>query len=352
MLQTLLDGGPSSEHEFELAFLEDGAWPRQLSREGFEVEVIPAGRLRDPLRMLACVRALARIMRATRPDLIVGWIAKAQIYGAPAAALAGMGGRVIWWQHQITSGHWIDRLATLLPARAVGCCSRAAAEAQSSLRPRRRTFVAAPGTAPPSAAEQPAEALPSDGLPVVGLVGRLQPGKGQDRLLRAQVLLRERGHAVHALLVGGDAHGLSSEYAASLAPLVEELGLTGSVTMTGQVEQPGPLIDRMDILLSASEQEGFGLVLLEAMARRVPVVAVDGGGPAEIIEDGHSGVLVGSGAPGVIADALEPLIVDPELRERLGRGGYERFMREFTDVAMRERLLARLAELAGEAGAR
>ncbi len=45
-------------------------------------------------------------------------------------------------------------------------------------------------------------------MPIVGLVGRLQPWKGQDRLLRAQALLRDRGHPMHLVIVGGDAYGL------------------------------------------------------------------------------------------------------------------------------------------------
>ena len=51
---------------------------------------------------------------------------------------------------------------------------------------------------------------------MIGIVGRLQPWKGQDRLLAAQAILRERGYAVHLVIVGGDSYELSPDYAASL----------------------------------------------------------------------------------------------------------------------------------------
>src|SRR5207302_1621943 len=210
MLQTVLDGAPDSGHELELVFLQDGDWPRELRAAGFRVEVIPAGQLREVHRFLATVVRLARLFRRRRPDLILNWAPKTQLYGSPAAVLAGMGDRVVWWQHGIPDGFWMDRLATRLPARAVGCTSRAAAEAQKRLSPVRPTFsVAASARAPEHSAPAPAVQLPA-GVPVVGIVGRLQPWKGQDRLLRAQALLRERGHESHLLIVGGDAYELSS----------------------------------------------------------------------------------------------------------------------------------------------
>jgi glycosyltransferase involved in cell wall biosynthesis len=345
MLQTLLDAARGGEHEMELAFLRDGPWPAELRDAGWRVEVIPAGRLRQPLHASRCILALSRLMRERSPDLVVGWIATAQLYAAPAAALAGMIDRLLWWQHEIATGHWIDRLATLLPARAVGCSSRAAADAQERLRPRRRTLVVAPGSPPPS---QPGDApakRSSGAPPVVGMVGRLQPWKGQDRLLRAQAMLHDRGLQVRTLIVGGDAHGLSSGYATGLPRLVAELGLEGMVTLTGQVLDPGPYIEQMDVLVNASDPEPFGLVLLEAMARSVPVVAVSSGGPLEIVEDGRTGVLASSGQPAALADALQRLLASPELREQMGRAGRERYLAEFTDIAMRERFFTAMAGL-------
>jgi glycosyltransferase involved in cell wall biosynthesis len=344
MLQAALGDPARPQHQLELVFFQPGPWPDELRRAGFRVEVLHAGRLRHAHRWAATVFRLARIYRRRQPDLILNWAAKTQLYGAPAALLAGMADRNLWWQQAIPTGGWIDVLATLLPARAVGCYSHAAAHAQRRLHPRRRTFVVGAGSPEPSGAREVALELPSR-VPIVGLVGRLQPWKGQTRLLEAQALLRERGRELHTLIVGGDSYGLSPRYAELVGELVSRLGLTGAVTMTGEVPDAGPYIERMDVLVNASDPEPFGIVLLEAMARGVAVMAVNSGGPSEFIEHGRTGVLATSGEPAALADALEPLLASPELRGELARAGRERYLREFTDAAMRARLFAELEAL-------
>jgi glycosyltransferase involved in cell wall biosynthesis len=345
MLQAVLDGAREEGHELDVVFFKPGPWPTDLAAAGFRVDVIEAGRLREAHRWVVTVARLAKIMRARRPDLVLNWAAKTHLYGSPAALLAGIGNRVVWWQQAIPGRTWLDASATMLPAAAIGCYSTAAAEAQARLFPARPTFIVGAGAPVPeaSAGQAPLQ-LPSD-VPIVGLVGRLQPWKGQDRLLRAQALLRERGHRMHTVIVGGDAYGLSAEYAASLAPLIEELRLTDDVTMTGQVPDAGPYIEQMDILVNASDPEPFGIVLLEGMARGVAVVAVDSGGPGEFIDDGRTGLLARSGQPSALADALEPLLRSPSQRQEIGQAGRESFMSEFTDAAMRKRFFRNLEQV-------
>jgi glycosyltransferase involved in cell wall biosynthesis len=345
MLQTVLGGAAESGHELELVFFEPGPWPEELIDAGFRVEVLSAGRLRQPHRWIATVARLTRILRRRRPDLILDWAAKTHLYTAPAAMLVGMSDRLVLWQHAIPGRHWLDRFATLLPSVAIGCYSQAAADAQAGLFPSRATFIVAPGATVPHAGSGRAPLdLPPD-VPVVGLVGRLQPWKGQDRLLEAQAVLRDRGHDIHTLIVGGDAYGLSPGYARSLPSLVSRLGLRDSVTMTGQVPDPGPYIEQMDILVNASDPEPFGIVLLEAMARGVAVAAVDAGGPGEFIVHGRTGMLARSGQRDALADALEPLLASPELRRAIGQAGRQRFMEDFTDVVMRRRFFHNLEML-------
>jgi glycosyltransferase involved in cell wall biosynthesis len=345
MLQGVLDGARESGHELELVFFKGGPWPAELIEAGFRVVVIPAGRLRHLHRWLATVIRLARLFRARNPDLILNWAGKTQLYGSPAAMLVGMSRRVVWWQHAIPKRSWIDACATLLPAAAIGCYSQTSVRAQARLFPPRRTFAVAAGSPIPDTDSPPAALeLPAD-VPIVGVVGRLQAWKGQDRLLRAQAILHERGHRIHLVIVGGDSYGLSPKYAASLEPLVRRLGLLGAVTMTGEVTDAGPYIERMDILVNASDPEPFGIVLLEAMARGVAVVAVNSGGPADFIEDRHTGVLARSGEPDALADAIESLLVSPELREQIGRRGRERFMEEYTTAALRRRFFNSLEDV-------
>jgi glycosyltransferase involved in cell wall biosynthesis len=336
MLQSVLEGAAEAGHELELVFFEDGPWPRELSEAGFRAEVLPAGRLRRADRWAASVVRLRRLLLERQPDLLLNWSAKTQLYGAPAAVLAGMTDRVVWWQQAIPTGYWLDRLATLLPATAVGCYSGAAAEAQARLFPSRPTFVVNAGAPVPEPEAPPALELPDD-VPIVGLVGRLQPWKGQDRLLRAQALLRDRGQRFHTVIVGGNSYDLSPEYAASLPALVRELGLDDDITMTGQVPDAGPYMRLLDILVNASDPEPFGIVLLEGMARGVAVVAVDSGGPGEFVGHGVTGMLAASGRPEDLADALEPLLQAPQLRASIGAAGQERFMAEFTEAALRRR---------------
>jgi glycosyltransferase involved in cell wall biosynthesis len=345
MLQMALDGGRGYGHELEPVFFEPGPWPAELSDAGLRVSVIPAGRLREAHRWAATVARLARMMRRRQPDVILNWAAKTQLYGAPAAVLAGMPERVVWWQQLIPTGHWLDRCATVLPTAAVGCYSEAAARAQAQLSPARATFVVAAGSPMPAPNSARASLRIASGVPVVGLVGRLQPWKGQDRLLRAQALLRGRGREIHTVIVGGDAYGFSSQYAATLEPLITSLGLDGAVTLTGQVPDAGPYIEQMDVLVNASDPEPFGIVLLEGMARGVAVLAVDAGGPAEFIEHGHTGVLARSGEPAALADALESLLSSSERRRAIAQAGRESYQREFTDGAMRERFFHQLEVL-------
>jgi glycosyltransferase involved in cell wall biosynthesis len=345
LLQTILDGVQEGGHELELVFFDDGPWPAELIRAGLRVEVVNAGRLRQAHRWGATVIRLMSIFRDRQPDLIVNWAQKTHLYAAPAAMLSGMADRVVWWQHSIARRTLLECCANLLPARAIVCDSQAAARAQARLWPRRRTVVIAPGTAPAPCRSQLASLELPPGVAVVGIVGRLQPWKGQDRVLLAQKILRDRGYDVHLLIVGGDAYGLSPEYAASLPSLVKRLGLQDAVTMTGEVLDAMPYIGHMDILVNASEPEPFGIVLLEGMACAVPVVAVDAGGPPDFIEHEKTGMLARSGEPQALADALEPLLRSPALRHALGGAGHERFMCQYTDVAVRRRFFTSLEEI-------
>jgi glycosyltransferase involved in cell wall biosynthesis len=351
MLQAVLDGAQEEGHELEPVFFRPGPWPATLADAGFRVEVLDAGRLREAHKWVMTVARLTRIMRERQPDVMLNWAAKTQLYGAPAAVLAGMADRVVWWQQAIPRRSWLDVCATLLPAAAIGCYSNASARAQARLFPARPTFIVGAGSPVPPESSQPAPLELAAGVPIVCLVGRLQPWKGQDRVLRAQALLRDRGLRMHLVIVGGDAYGLSAEYAASLPVLISELGLGADVTLTGQVPDAGPYIEQSDILVNASDPEPFGIVLLEGMARGVAVVAVDSGGPGDFIDHGRTGILASSGAPSALADALEPLLLSSERREAIGSAGRESFMSEFTDAAMRRRFFHQFQQLVDARGA-
>jgi glycosyltransferase involved in cell wall biosynthesis len=340
MLMSFLRSLDQSRLAVTVVFFEDGPFVDETRTLGLRAVVLPAGRLRELRRAARVVVSLARLLSREQPDLLLNWMAKTHLYGALAAVLARRGDRVVWWQHTTNTRHWLNRLATLLPARAIGCSSRHAATIQARAWPGRPTFVVHPGIdAPPRLAareqaglRQRLEILP--GSPIVGLVGRLEPGKRHELFLEALALLRARGLDVHGLLVGGAVPASPPELAARLDQKIAARSLGRAVTVTGQVEDARPLIGLMDVLVNVSSAESFGIAVVEAMALGVPVVAHSGAGPAEIIEPDRSGLLVAEAEAGAVADAVETVLTQPVIRDRLRRGGAARYRSHFTTERM------------------
>jgi glycosyltransferase involved in cell wall biosynthesis len=109
------------------------------------------------------------------------------------------------------------------------------------------------------------------------------------------------------------------------------------VSFTGQVNDVSPYVRASDVLVNASAKEPFGNVLIEGMSHGVAVVAVAAGGPLEIIEDGVSGVFARSASSTDLVAAIARLLGDESFRERIARGGRERFLNTFGADAMAER---------------
>jgi glycosyltransferase involved in cell wall biosynthesis len=340
MLMSFLRSLDQSRFAVTVVFFEDGPLVAETRSLGLRTIVLRAGRLRQVHRAAGVVASLTRLLSRERPDLLLNWMAKTHLYGAVAAALARRGDRVVWWQHTTETQHWLNRLATLLPARAIGCSSRHAAAIQARQRPTRPVFVVHPGIDPPPhlAIDEQAELLERFGIPsdrlLIGLVGRLEHGKRHDRFLDALALLRGRGLEVHGLLVGGAVPASPAELAAKLEQDIAARSLRGAVTVTGQVDDARPLISLLDVLVNVSHAESFGIAVVEAMALEVPVVATPGAGPAEIIEPDRSGLVVANAEPEAIAAAVETVLTRPDVRDRLRAGGVERFRSHFTTERM------------------
>jgi len=175
-------------------------------------------------------------------------------------------------------------------------------------------------------------------------VGRLVAVKGHVVLLDALAELRARGVPLRATLVGD-----GPERAALTAHAVR-LGLGHAVAFAGAVGQDAIRAHyaRADVVCMPSFAEGLPVVLMEAMAMAIPVVATWIAGVPELVRDGHSGLLVAPGRPDELAGAIERLARDPELRRRLGRAGRERVLEEF-DVGRSVRVLRRVLAEAGAA---
>ena len=351
MLATFLRSVDRARLQPIVVFLEAGPLVEEVQALGLRTAVIPAGRLRQPWRLVTTVRALARLLEREQPDLLLNWMAKTHLYGACAALLARRSGRVVWWQHTVPQHHWLDRSATLLPARAIGCSSHHAAKAQAATWPHRPVFVVHPGIdAPPRS--QDAErrwrrsALGIDeGQVVVGLVGRVEPVKRHAQFVEVIASLLERRLPVHGLVVGGTLPG-ARDTLRELEAAVQRRGLGHAFTFTGHVPDARALIELMDVFVSLAVDEAFGIALLEAMALGVPVIAAPSGGPREIIEDGTSGLLAPSTTPESVADAVERILRDRELRERLASGAVDRFRTRFDGRRMAADLEEAIGRLA------
>jgi glycosyltransferase involved in cell wall biosynthesis len=163
---------------------------------------------------------------------------------------------------------------------------------------------------------------PSDFL--VGNVGRLAPQKGQRHLVAAMPLLLERVPSAHAVIAGS---GDLEDY---LRDLALEVGVAERVHVLGPRRDVPALMHAMDVFAMPSIWEGFGLVLLEAMAAGRPIVASRVATIPEVVLDGETGVLVPAGDPVALAEALAAFATDPARARALGSAGRERLRTQFS----------------------
>lgn len=335
----------------EVALFDGGCFAPQVAALGVPVHLLPPARLRQLGRAARTGACFAAVLHRRQPDLVVSWTVKAQLLAAPAIVAFGLRSRALWWQHDFPRARTADRVATTLPAIAIGTCSTAVLVEQSALWPHRACFSVLPGIdAPPELSRDErrmirAELAIDPHSTLIGLAGRLIPWKGQDRLLEATALMRAAGHDVHALIVGTSTVDTPAGFEEALHARAERDDLRGAVSFVAVAPGADRYIQAMDICVNASQPEPFGIVLLEAMATGIPVVAVDAGGPREIVEPGRSGLLASSGSAADLTAAIAPLIGDYRLRQRLAQGGRQRYRSRFTAARMARDVEDRLGQL-------
>jgi glycosyltransferase involved in cell wall biosynthesis len=329
-LQQLIEHRAEARVEPTVAFLRSGPMVDWCREHGVRAHVIQAGRLRQPRRLGRAVRALMRVARDERSQIVIGWMAKGQLYGGLTAA----GTRLpsMWLQPGIPAGAaTIDRAATLLPARLVVTVSRTVDDAQCKLLPRHPTTVIYPAvdTARFDASRigdmrtaRRQLGLPQD-APIFGSVGRLDRWKGFHFLLDAVPKVLARHPDATLVLVGGP-HELDPSYATELQDRAARLGRNGQVLLVGQQPNPETWIHAMDVFAHTSDNEPFGMVVIEAMALGKPVVAGDGGGPTEVITPGVDGLLSPFGDHRALAAAILRFLDDADLRRTVGEAAKRR----------------------------
>lgn len=259
-----------------------------LSDEGFDVQSIgePSGMLADitsghgfrPLKTHAihdpiAAMTLAGYVRAFRPDLVIA-------HGNRAGRLCmmpfiGTRSRTVQVLHTPTVKRHLKRITAAL------CVSDAVRDQASAAFPDLRVFDMANFS---HLRAMPVKSAPGS-VPVIGAMGRLHTIKGFDVLLRAAAQLRDSGQAFR-LKLAGDGPELSG-----LKALCRELNLDTCVEFCGWAADPLTFLSSVDLFVVPSRYESFGLVLIEAMAAGVPVVASDTEGPRAVLKAGQFGAL-------------------------------------------------------------
>lgn len=276
---------------------------------------------------------LVEFFSTHRPMATVFWSPRAQVYGAPAHLAAGSPGRTAWVQHVMPSDFWIHRDASALPADAVVCVSTAVATRQRDLYPGCPTQVVHPGVdradVLPTAVASAQLGLAGAG-PFVGVVGRVEPWKGQDIAVRMLVELRRRGLGARLVLIGEARSRTWPEFGPDVADLADELGVCEYVSFTGALGDVPALLPALDVLVCTSREEGFGLVAVEAMAAGVPVVSTRCGGPEDVVEHEVTGLLAASEDAVGLANQVQRVLSDPSSAAGRVRGAHELWCRSFT----------------------
>jgi len=341
VLPSLNGGGAERAAVQVLNALDAGKWRRIMylfSREGPYLDALDpsielvAGGGGSRLRRW---RELRRFLRRTRPDLVVSFLSYFSVLSASLAAHAGS--RVVFNQQTPMSAflddadyHWRQpwhrrafalvtavgyRLADAIVATSDGV-ARDLVE-RFGVRADRIRVLHNPVdlNAVTRAAAEPLDAAHQQRWvhPVIVSAGRLAHAKNYPLLIDAMAALRERVPAILFILGAGDLE-------AELRSRVSERHLDDAVIFAGFQSNPWKYLARADAFVLTSRYEGFGNVLVEAMACGVPVVATASPGTREIVRDGVDGLLVERHEPEAVASALERVLTDEPLHGRLAAG--------------------------------
>jgi len=313
--------------------------------EAHGVEVVKIDELHreiSPLRDLVAVFRLARLIRAERPQILHTHTAKAGAIGRLAALVAGPDGPpiVVHTFH----GHVLHGYFDPFRTRVFRLLERFLARSSTALiavSPQVRDDLVSLGVAPAEKFtvvrlgieldERVAidDAMRADarrvmGIPpgrfAVGWVGRMTGVKRTDDVVRAFAALRARGVDACLCIVGD---GPDREQVERRA---HELGVVRDCLFLGYQEDVARFFAVFDAFVLSSVNEGTPVVAIEALAAGRPVVATRVGGVPDVVSDGVDGFLVEPGDTEALAERLERLALDPELRREMGEAGRARML--------------------------
>jgi GalNAc-alpha-(1->4)-GalNAc-alpha-(1->3)-diNAcBac-PP-undecaprenol alpha-1,4-N-acetyl-D-galactosaminyltransferase len=290
------------------------------------------------------VLALRSAVRENRPDCVVSFLDQVNVL--TLLATRGLRIPVIVVEQTYPPSHHIGRAWNLLRNRIYPGAAQvvgATARALSNFSPRiqsRACVIHNPVLSSPPLDKGPAKRLLA--RPALLAVGRLDGPKGYDLLFRAFARLKDR-HLNWTLTILGE-----GPMRHELETLGRQLGISNRVNFLGRVSNPYDFFAQADIFVTASRYEGFPMALCEAMACGLPVIATDcPSGPKEIIRDGVDGVLVPNEDVEALTSAINRLIEDEAMRQRLGSHATEVIERFSLEKVMRtwEELLYRVVSV-------
>jgi glycosyltransferase involved in cell wall biosynthesis len=358
--QTLIDliqHGRNADIDWYVIFLEDGPMVDRIKTFGVAVAVFPSGRLREPHRFIQTITAIATFATQNQLDLLLGWMWKAHLYSGLASIRVGLPS--VWYQQELPDDkNLLKRIVNFIPARGVITMTQAGKKAQENIYPHRHTCQVYPGVniarfnpkiLPTEAEARLAVDLPLD-IPLIGIVGRLQRWKGIHTLIEAMPKILAQFPDAQCAIVGGK-HDLEPDYLDFIKHKISELNLEDRTILAGFQHNVPLWMQAMDVIVHASDNEPFGLVVVEAMALGKPVVAGAAGGPTEIITPAVNGLLAPYGDAGALADAILRYLDDRKFARCMGAAAHIRGQ-EFTTQSYARNFMAAIHELLPEVGSK
>lgn len=327
----------------------EGSLISEAERLGIEVHQIP--HLRREIRPLDDLKSLIQLyglIRRGRYQIVHTHLSKAGIVGRLAARLAGVRAIVHTYHGDVFDGYfgWLKSRLLLGMERLAGVCTHRSVAVSMPLRSRLRSrgigsparFTTIPHGADGTVYRRSGSGR-EGGAIRVGTAAMFYPIKRVDLFVGAALLLCSRDLGLRFEIAGGGpGEDALREAAAPAGENIRLLGIRGDMPR---------VLSTWDIFVLCSDYEGAGISLVEAMLTGLPVVATQVGGVPEIVVDGSTGILVPPGDAKAVADAVERLAGDGELRRRMGEAGRHRALKHFTSDRMAAQLMAMYDGLAG-----
>jgi glycosyltransferase involved in cell wall biosynthesis len=302
--------GEFLERGFSVDFVLGRASGEQLANIPTEAGILELG----ASRLLGMLRPLVRYLTVRRPDAVLASMWPLTCIASVAVKLARIRARIVVCDHNMLSRayarrgplHRLMMRATLaatypLADARVTVSSGIAKDIRRLAGIAERNFSVIPNPVPPQVPAAAADAHDpwgqARGARIIS-VGSFKPQKNHALLIRAFAEVAKQREATLLLLGEG---ALRPE----LEQLVRALGLEGSVLMPGFAADPAPYFATADLFVLSSDYEGFGIVIVEALAAGLPVVSTDcPSGPSDILEGGRHGELVPCGDSAALAAAI------------------------------------------------